>query len=95
MGSVTGWNPGVDVGFVTVPLMADPYTTFSINKANSSVFQNTLGTLDGLGRSSAAIALNPGIPADLIGLTLYHATVAFSATPGLLASTNAIALKIE
>jgi len=94
LGSSSGWTPGITVGSIQIPLIPDMYSNIIINRANSMFFPNSLGSLDGQGRASSAIVLNP-LPTSLIGATLYHATVAFSSSPELVATTNAVTLTFE
>ncbi|MFT5284863.1 MAG: hypothetical protein ACI8TQ_001022 [Planctomycetota bacterium] len=92
LGSATGWNPGTVVGDVNIPLFTDAYSIRVIQLANSPVFPMSFGTLDGQGQASSAMALGPGLPPELVGITLYHATVSFSSMGELNATTNAVTM---
>ena len=77
-GSVSGTTPGIAVGSTLIPLNPDVYFTLTIEFANTPAYMNTLGTLDGDGRATAAINIPPGIP-GIAGLTLNHAFMGFNA----------------
>jgi hypothetical protein len=81
VGSMTGTAPGVDLGPVTLPLVLDRYTSFTLANANSALFPSSRGQLDGAGRASATVVLPPALSPALIGRTLFHAYVVFD-TPG-------------
>ena len=74
---MTGTAPGIPLGAVTVPLFSDAYTRFTLTQPNTTVLVNTFGQLDSLGRATAVIHLRGGLPAALIGLTLFHAYAVF------------------
>ncbi len=93
-GSMSGWNPGTDVGSVHIPLVQDGYSSIVINRANTSNFPNSFGVLDGFGRASSAIVSTP-LPPSMIGARFYHATVAYSSSQQLIATTNAVTLTFE
>ena len=72
-----GTKPGIQVGGIRVPLNPDPWFTLSIQLANTGVFAATRGRLDGDGRGLAFLVIPQNTTADAIGLTLFHAFVAF------------------
>jgi hypothetical protein len=78
---MTGTTPGVDLGPVTLPLVFDRYTAFTLDRTNSTVFVGNRGNLDGSGRAAATLNLPRGLPVALIGRTLFHAFAVFD-TPG-------------
>ena len=56
-GSVTGTSPGTPLpgGFVTLPINWDVFTNLTLNLANTAVFPQFIGNLDGSGMGSAGI----------------------------------------
>ena len=78
-GSATGTKPGVTlpspVGSVTLPLVPDIYTDFTIALANTAPWVKTRGTLDATGKAQASIVL-PKVPSAL-GVVLYHAYLVY------------------
>jgi len=82
---------------VNVPLNWDIYTDLTLNFANTPTLTNTRGVLNGLGRASASLNINPGeLPAVAVGLVLYHAFVAFDpGTSSLSWGSNPIGISID
>ena len=67
-----------------VPLNPDPLlTTISLNNPNSSVWVNTLGTLDanGVGIGPASFVLPNDLP-GFLGVTMHHVAIAFDLAGG-------------
>lgn len=96
LGSATDIKPGVKIGPVTIPLVPDAYTDFTILFANGTILQNTRGKLGKLGPTKTARA-TIAIPANLPvvqGLTLFHSALLLSGTTGLLHATNAVPLRL-
>ncbi len=81
VGSMSGTEPGLPVGAVTLPLVPDWYMVVTIQAANSTVFSNTFSALDGAGAAAAAVNLAPGLAASFVGTTLCHAYVVFDPPP--------------
>jgi hypothetical protein len=83
LGSATGTAPGVDlVGDVTIPLVVDGYTHFTLAGAPHIV--NQVASLDVWGKAFAQLDLPPGLPPALAGLTIHHAFVWLDATTSTL-----------
>ena len=82
VGTLSGTRPGFPSPFgpVTVPLNPDWWLDVSLGYANTAIYPNTLGLLDGNGRvaGGAAFVLPAAIPA-LAGQTLHHVVVTFDA----------------
>jgi len=80
VGSLSGTAPGFPspLGPITIPLNPDAWLNISLGYANSSIYSNSLGLLNGAGQPSAAVTFNlpPGV-AGLAGETLHHVVVAF------------------
>ncbi len=97
LGSATGSSPGFTKNGIHVPLNFDPYTSLTLDFANTALLTDTFGTLDASGRASASFNVTPGlIPAVAVGLTLHHAAIATD--PGTSKATwasNAVAFTIE
>jgi hypothetical protein len=97
LGSLTGTVPGFNKSFINVPLNWDVYTELTLNFANTTTFTNTMGTFDGLGRSSASLNVLAGqIPATAVGAVLYHAFVALDpGTSHLTWASNPVGITID
>ena len=80
LASSSGTRPGFasPLGPAHIPLNPDPWLQLSLDLANSIVYPNSLGLLDGNGRATSAFALPPGAW-GLAGETLHHAVVTFDA----------------
>jgi hypothetical protein len=74
-GGMSGTRPGFAFGGMHVPLVPDAWLNLSISNANTPVYSNTLGLLDGQGRASAAFNFPAGYPA-FAGSTFHHVVVA-------------------
>lgn len=77
LGSVSGTTPGFALPYVTVPLVLDAYSFLLIDLPNVLI-SSQIGTLDGLGQATATFQVPPGTPANLMGVTFYHAFVLLS-----------------
>ena len=87
-GSMSGTEPGRTIDSVSVPLVPDGYTRFTISQANSAFLQQSRGQLDAAGRAAVTLTLPPGLPRSLAGAHVFHAFVVFDGSGGeaLLAS---------
>ncbi len=83
-----GTSPGFNLGFVHVPLNVDEWFELSLLAANTSVYQNSAGTLDSNGSAQAAIVVPALNDPGLIGLVLYHAYAVFDSTQVVMASKS-------
>jgi hypothetical protein len=74
--SLSGTSPGINLGAgLSFPLNLDAFSNLAFMFANSVIFTDYIGILDGSGRATASLVM-PGIaPATLIGLTVHHAYV--------------------
>lgn len=77
LGSASGTAPGFKLQGVEVPLRFDNYTQYTTTNLNSSLLLGSPGTLDALGRGTARLQLPTGMPASLVGTTLFHAAVVY------------------
>ncbi len=75
VGSATGTSPGVPFGAITVPLIVDAWTTFTLVSANQGALANTFGVLDGLGSAAGRLTIPAGAPQALAGAQLHHAAI--------------------
>jgi len=73
LGSITGSEPGIPLGTVTLPLNPDPYFSFTLANMNSAALPNTLGLLDVTGGATASLVIPPATDVSLAGITLRHA----------------------
>ncbi len=74
LGSLTGTNPGFTLpGGQQVPLNWDAFTNLIINNLTSPIFQNFLGTLDGMGQAAAAFDTLGPVDPVLVGHTMNFA----------------------
>ena len=95
IGSATGTIPGAGLGVRRIPLQFDGYTLTSLTGANTAVFVNTVGILDGNGATTAAISLPSSIASLLVGTRFWHAAVAGSGQLDVAPFTsNAVSLRI-
>ena len=89
-GSATGTKPGVTLasaaGSVTLPLVPDVYTDFTISLANTALWVKTRGTLDATGKAQASIVL-PKVPSAL-GVVLYHAYLVYDPKANFYMASN-------
>jgi subtilisin family serine protease len=74
LGGLSGTSPGTPLpgGMVTLPLNWDGFTNLVINLANSTIFSNFLGTLDGSGDGQATFDTLGPLP-GASGVTFYFA----------------------
>ncbi len=95
LGSLSGAEPALPLGAVSVPLVPDFYTQFTLNQPNSALLPASLGQLDPWGRAYAAFQLPPATPASTIGLTFHHAYLVFDQTTlALESASNAVPVTI-
>ena len=74
LGSITGTNPGTPLpgNMVILPLNWDLFTNMVINLANTPVFTNFMGALDGTGKATAQMNVG-ALPPGTAGLRMYFA----------------------
>ena len=73
LGSASGTAPGFPLGTVTLPLVFDGYTSFTIANSNTALLNQTFGVLDPTGAAQASFALPAGTSPALAGAVLNHA----------------------
>ena len=88
LGSITGTSPGLPLGGFVLPLVQDGWTNFTANNPNSPPLSGFVGFLDGNGRSSASFTGAPGGPANLVGVTLFHAYLLLELPSGAISFTS-------
>ena len=92
LGSLSGTDPGSDIGSVHVPLVPDLYYVYTISHANVVPLVMTFATLDSSGDGVAQFQLAPGFT-SLVGLTAHHAWIALDpGTLGVTFASNAMPL---
>ncbi len=87
---------GIPIDGILLPLTVDAYGLWALANANGPILPGFLGLFDANSSATATLAVPPAAPPALAGLTLYHAFVAFAATPpfeALLAS-NAVSVQL-
>ena len=94
-GSITGQTPGTTLPDGTnLPINWDIFTNFVIDFANTPIFNNFLGTLDGAGGSTATFDSLGPLPSGLVGVYLDFAyALPLKAPHGWFAS-NAVRIEI-
>ncbi|TAJ17633.1 MAG: hypothetical protein EPO65_10760, partial [Dehalococcoidia bacterium] len=70
-GSFTGTNPGVAVDGVTVPIVIDAYTLWTIASPNQPPLSKSLSLLDSSGTGLTTLTLPAGIYPSLVGLHVF------------------------
>jgi hypothetical protein len=80
VGSVSGTEPSIPLGPVTVPLVADTYLLYTVANPNSAQLPGSLGIFDQWGRAVTSFVLPANTSAALTGLTAHHAYVVLDAT---------------
>lgn len=95
LGSMSGYTPGLSVDGLLLPLNApDPYFDLTLGAPALSPLTGSLGWLDGAGRASASIQVDPQ-PGHLgVGQVLHHAGVVLDPALGgqVVFTSNALAL---
>lgn len=69
---MTGTHPGVKLLEVSIPLVPDPYTEFTIGNPNTRCLNNLRRKLDARGLAAASFIVPPYLP-GAAGFTFYHA----------------------
>ncbi|MEZ5976865.1 MAG: PQQ-binding-like beta-propeller repeat protein [Planctomycetota bacterium] len=95
VGGVSGTSPGTPLtGGHVLPLNFDVFTQFSIDAANSPLYQGSLGLLDAAGDAHVRLVVPP-LPAVFVGLPLVHAAATFDTTLGVASgATSPVALTL-
>ena len=96
LGSLLGTLPGITLpGGLHLPLNEDVLLIGMLTYPNIGVFQNTLGTVDSLGRASSAIDIQAGLLLpSLIGLEMNMAHVLVDGTGMVLEVSNLVTVEI-
>ncbi|QDU86217.1 hypothetical protein Pla163_33670 [Planctomycetes bacterium Pla163] len=95
LGSATGSTPGIVVDALTLPLVYDAYTLFTLQSFNTPMLQNTLGWTDGSGNATARFALPAGTDPSFVGTTLVHSALLIDVLGSGQASTTTNAVEFE
>jgi len=91
--STSGTQPGTQIGSVQLPLNHDALLTYTQTLNGGSPFNNSVGTLDVMGRTSSALALPANRLIDYVGSTLSFAAIVQG--PSGPQATNAASILIE
>ncbi len=97
LGSASGTSPGLPIDTVTLPLVFDTWTQFTLQSPNQGPLVQTLGTMNGAGQGFARLDLPGNSPASLAGLTLFHAFVSIrflGPIPSVDFASNPLALEL-
>lgn len=76
LGSLTDWYPLIPIDGLSVPLVWDEYTSFTLTSGNTLPLFGSLGVLDGEGKADARLDLPPALDPGIVGGTVYHAAIA-------------------
>ena len=90
---MTGTNPGVAIGGITIPVTFDAYTDFTVAAPNSALLSMSRGPLDPQGGGKATFNLPKGLSTSLVGLKIYHAFFIFTRV-GFHMASNPVSVKI-
>jgi hypothetical protein len=90
----SGSAPGFTLDGIPIPLNPDDLTSVGLSLANTSTFQNFVGTVSG-GGSATATLVAPTIPPAFIGTTFNFAAATFFGGVVTAASTSASVLVIN
>lgn len=93
-GSMSGWAPGFPLGGLQVPLNPDPYSTLSIELANTTFFVDTLGVIGPSGSVTSHLVAPPGLLSPYVGMVLHHAAVTASAPNVFTHASNPVPLTL-
>jgi tetratricopeptide (TPR) repeat protein len=94
VGGSFGTSPGFPLWGMHVPLNADGWLDLSLQLANSPVYQDSIGLLDGNGAAAAAFVLPPLSDPTLVGSEVFHAYVVLG-SGGLSLVSNTVKLTFE
>jgi tetratricopeptide (TPR) repeat protein len=92
-----GTDPGFTLWGLYIPLNPDGWMDLTLQGANSPVYQDSVGQLDGNGAASAAFQLPPMTDPVLVGAVVHHAYVVFTTlgNGGLQMASNPVKLIFE
>lgn len=95
LASVSGTSPGFSLAGIPIPLNVDPVLQASLQLANSSVFQNSIGFLSGTGTGAARFAVPARTLSGLQGRYLSFAYLCISPSGTFTFASNPARVKIE
>jgi FG-GAP repeat len=75
LGSFSGTQPGIAVEGLTVPLVWDAYTAWTVSSPNQAPLAQSLSLLTGTGRGQTTITIPPGAFSSIAGQHVFHAYV--------------------
>lgn len=73
LGSITGTQPGLNLGSVVLPLNPGPYFQLTLVEPNNALIAGQVGFLDAAGTATASLTVPPGTAATFAGLVVHHA----------------------
>ncbi len=94
LGSISGWNPGLDVLGTTVWVRPDFYTNYTISSPNAGILSGTLGGVTAGVPSIATVSVPPALPPALAGIVVHHCAAVFDTGLNPLYATNPVSLRL-
>ena len=94
LGSISGWNPGLDVLGTKVWVRPDFYTNYTISSPNAGILAGSLGGVTAGVPSIATISVPPALPPSLAGIVVHHCAAVFDASLNPLYATNPVSLRL-
>lgn len=94
LGSMSGWAPGFPLGGLQVPLNPDPYSTLTIELANSPFLVGTLGVIGPSGSVTSYLVAPPALLSPYVGTVLHHAAITASAPNVFTHASNPVPLTV-
>ena len=92
LGSISGEGATV-VGNLTIPLVFDVYTAFTLSNPNGGFIQNQFGNLGADAQAEASIMVPP-VSSDLIGLEVRHCFVVLNEANWITTVSNAVTFTV-
>ncbi|MCA9322356.1 MAG: hypothetical protein KDB53_16560 [Planctomycetes bacterium] len=81
IGSVSGTNPGVSFGGLTIPLNPDFYFDQTVQFPNAPPLMHSFGGLDAFGLAVTTVTINAGeLPPQAAGVVVHHAALTLDPT---------------
>jgi hypothetical protein len=76
LGSLSGWNPGISLGALNLPLNFDSYLLYTLSNPSAAPLSGNPGILNPQGQANAAVSFPAGSNPNFAGLKLHHAALA-------------------
>jgi hypothetical protein len=95
VGSVSGTEPGLPVGALTLPLVWDTYTQQTVFAPNTNPLVNSFGTLNGQGRAVTGFKGTVNQLAGFAEIVLHHAVVVIDPSDPALVTWISCPVRLE